>query len=91
MSADRIWKPLVAGLCGSAAHSGLMFLKNRMGLLASFQPYEDLQRALSQLTGSSVHPLIPWKLQRRGAMEAAGVRIARDGQRNRRHRPHLRP
>jgi hypothetical protein len=62
MRADRIWKPLVAGLCGSAAHSGLMLLKNRMGLLASFQPYEDLQRALSQLTGSPVHPLIPWAL-----------------------------
>jgi len=37
-----------------------MFLKYRLGLLESFQPYEDLQRALSQLVGSSVHPLIPW-------------------------------
>ncbi len=62
MCAEWIWKPLVAGLCGSAAHSGLMLLKNRMGLLESFQPYEDLQRALSQLAGSSVHPLIPWAL-----------------------------
>jgi hypothetical protein len=60
LRADWIWKSLVAGLCGSVAHSGLMFLKYRLGLLESFQPYEDLQRALSQLVGSSVHPLIPW-------------------------------
>ena len=36
-----------------------MFLKSRMGLLPSFQPYEDLQRTLSQLVGSPVNPLIP--------------------------------
>ncbi|MGB8399318.1 DUF6789 family protein [Bradyrhizobium sp.] len=58
--ANRIWKALVAGLCGSIAHSGLMVLKYRLGLLQSFQPYEDLQQALSHLVGSSVHPLIPW-------------------------------
>lgn len=62
MSVDRIWKTLVAGLCGTAAHSGLMYLKYRMGLLASFHPYEDLQQALSQLVGSSVHPFVPWAL-----------------------------
>ncbi len=60
MSANRIWKSLAAGLCGSAAHSGLMFLKSWMGWLPSFQPYEDLQRMLGQLVGSSVHPLVPW-------------------------------
>lgn len=62
MNADRIWKAVIAGLCGSAAHSGLMFLKSQMGWLASFQPYQDLQRALSQLVGSSVDPLVPWAL-----------------------------
>jgi uncharacterized protein DUF6789 len=62
MSFSRIWRTLVAGLCGSAAHAGLMFLKYRTGLLASFQPYEDLQQALSRLAGSSVHPMIPWAL-----------------------------
>lgn len=62
MNASRIWKTLAAGLCGSAAHSGLMFLKSQMGWLPSFQPYQDLQQALSQLTGSSVSPLVPWAL-----------------------------
>ena len=62
MNASRIWKTLAAGLCGSAAHSGLMLLKSQMGWLPSFQPYQDLQQALSQLTGSSVNPLIPWAL-----------------------------
>ena len=40
---ERIWKSLAAGLCGSAAHSGLMFLKSWMGWLPSFHPYEDIQ------------------------------------------------
>lgn len=62
MNANRIWKTLAAGLCGSAAHSGLMLLKSRMGWLPSFQPYDDLQHSLSQMVGSSVHPLIPWAL-----------------------------
>ena len=62
MDANGIWKSLAAGLCGSAAHSGLMFLKSRMGLLPSFHPYEDLQQRLSELIGGSVHPVIPWAL-----------------------------
>ena len=62
MNVNRIWKTLAAGLCGSAAHSGLMLLKSWMGWLPSFQPYQDLQQILSQLTGSSVNPLVPWAL-----------------------------
>jgi uncharacterized protein DUF6789 len=62
MDANRIWKSLAAGLCGTAAHSGLMFLKLRMGLLPSFHPYEDLQQRLNELIGGSVHPVIPWAL-----------------------------
>ena len=62
MNANSIWKSLAAGLCGSAAHSGLMFLKSRMGWLPSFNPYEDLQHMLSHLVGGSVHPLVPWAL-----------------------------
>lgn len=53
---------MVAGLCGSTAHSGLMFLKSRMGWLPSFHPYEDLQEVLSELVGRSVHPAVPWVL-----------------------------
>jgi hypothetical protein len=62
MAANGVWKSLAPGLCGSAAHAGLMFLKSRMGWLPSFHPYEDLQQALGEVVGGSVHPLIPWAL-----------------------------
>ena len=39
-----------------------MFLKARAGLLPSFQPYEDLQHALGNLLGHSVHPWLTWLL-----------------------------
>jgi hypothetical protein len=62
MGANGIWKSFAAGMCGSAAHAGLMLLKSRMGWLPSFHPYEDLQQALDQLVGGSVDPLVPWAL-----------------------------
>lgn len=62
MRIDRLWRPLAAGLCGSAAHFTLMYLKSRTGLLPSFQPYQDLQLVLGELTGGSVHPIAPWAL-----------------------------
>lgn len=62
MYAHGTWKSLAAGLCGSAAHSSLMFVKSWMGWLPSFHPYQDLQQALSELVGGSVHPLITWAL-----------------------------
>jgi hypothetical protein len=52
-----IWKSIVAGLFGTAAHSFLMFGKSRLGVLPSFQPYESLQHALNRLIGSDVPPL----------------------------------
>jgi len=57
-----MWKAAVAGLCGSATHSLLMYLKFRLGVLPAFQPYESLQLALGRLTGGSVHPVVPWML-----------------------------
>jgi hypothetical protein len=77
MGADRIWRSLAAGLCGSAAHSGLMFLKSWLGLLPSFHPYEDLQQALSQLVGSSVHPLVPWALSFLNGAVVLGILFGR--------------
>lgn len=62
MDADRIWKSFAAGLCGSAAHTGLMALKSRAHILPTFQPYDDLQMMLTTLVGSSVHPVVPWLL-----------------------------
>ncbi|OCK61229.1 DUF6789 family protein [Bradyrhizobium sp. LMTR 3] len=62
MAGHWIWKAAIAGFCGSAAHTLLMYLKSRTGLLPAFQPYENLQVALGRLTGGRVHPLIPWAL-----------------------------
>ena len=53
---------MIAGFCGSIAHTFLMYLKSRIGLLPSFQPYETLQAALSQIIGAQVHPIVPWAL-----------------------------
>lgn len=62
MDIDRIWRSLAAGLCGSAAHSGLMFLKSWQGWLPAFHPYEDLQQAIGEWVGSSVPAAVPWAL-----------------------------
>lgn len=77
MGANRIWKSLAAGLCGSAAHSGLMFLKSWMGWLPSFHPYEDLQQMLSELIGGSVHPLVPWALSFLNGAVVLGILFGR--------------
>lgn len=62
MNIGKIWKSLVPGLCGTATHSCVMFLKSWTGFLPSFHPYEDLQRTLGALVGGSVHPVVPWAL-----------------------------
>jgi hypothetical protein len=61
-SASWIWKAVVAGFCGSMAHSLLMYFKSRTGLLPSFQPYDALQTTLARITGSAIHPALPWLL-----------------------------
>ena len=76
-SGERIWKSLAAGLCGSAAHSGLMFLKSWMGWLPSFHPYEDIQRALSGLVGGAVSPAIPWALSFLNGSVVLGILFGR--------------
>jgi len=77
MGAERIWRSLAAGLCGSAAHSGLMFLKSRMGWLPSFHPYEDIQAALGGLVGGSVLPAIPWTLSFLNGSVVLGILFGR--------------
>ena len=77
MGTGRIWKSLAAGLCGSAAHSGLMFLKSWMGWLPSFHPYEDIQAALSRLVGGSVSPAIPWALSFLNGAVVLGILFGR--------------
>ena len=76
-SGERIWKSLAAGLCGSAAHSGLMFLKSWMGWLPSFHPYEDIQQALSGLVGGAVSPAIPWALSFLNGAVVLGILFGR--------------
>jgi hypothetical protein len=58
----RLWRAIVAGLCGNVAHGTLMFLKERLGWLPAFQPYQDLQRVLGEMFGDSVQPALPWVL-----------------------------
>jgi hypothetical protein len=62
LSSGRIWKPIVAGLCGTLAHFLLMYMKSRAGLLPSFHPYQNLQTTLSDLIGRGVNPVVPWLL-----------------------------
>jgi hypothetical protein len=61
-SGNGIWKSVVAGLCGSITHSLLMYFKSWAGLLPSFEPYESLQTTLSHVTGTAIHPVVPWLL-----------------------------
>ena len=77
MGVNGIWKSSAAGLCGSAAHSGLMFLKSWMGWLPSFHPYENLQQMLSHLVGSSVHPVVPWALSFLNGAVVLGILFGR--------------
>lgn len=39
-----------------------MYFKSRSGLLPTFQPYDSLQKTLSELTGTAIHPVVPWVL-----------------------------
>jgi len=50
MDFSRVWKSIAAGLCGSAAHTGLMALKSWARILPGFEPYSDLQALLASLT-----------------------------------------
>ena len=62
MDFSGVWKSIAAGLCGSAAHTGLMAVKSSAHILPTFEPYSDLQALLASLVGSSIHPAIPWVL-----------------------------
>jgi hypothetical protein len=49
-----IWKPIIAGLSGTIVHFVFMYLKSRIGLLPSFQPYHSFQTTLSYWVGANV-------------------------------------
>ena len=48
-----IWKPIIAGLSGTIVHFVFMYLKSRIGLLPSFQPYHSFQTTLSAVIGTA--------------------------------------
>jgi hypothetical protein len=72
-----LWKPMVAGLCGTAAHYALMYFKARTGLLPTFQPYQALQATLGELVGHDVHPLVPWLISFANGMAVLGFAFGR--------------
>jgi hypothetical protein len=59
---DRLWRPVAAGLCGTAAHTVLMALKSWAQWLPGFEPYKDLQAALAAMFGTSIPAAVPWLL-----------------------------
>ena len=71
-----IRRSAIAGLCGSATHSLLMFAKAELGILQSFQPYESLQTTLSQWSGYYIHPAVPWLISYVNGSTAAGFAFA---------------
>jgi hypothetical protein len=56
------WRSIAAGACGSFVHFMLMYVKSRIGLLPSFQPYHSLQAALAHGIGTNVPAVVPWVL-----------------------------
>jgi hypothetical protein len=68
---------MAAGLCGSAAHTLLMYFKSRSGLLPAFQPYEALQLVLGRLIGHDVHRALPWLLSWLNGATVTGLLFAR--------------
>lgn len=75
----RHWafKAAIAGLCGSATHSLLMYSKSRMGMLPTFQPYHELQLALSEMLGKDVHAAVPWILSYLNGATVTGMIFGR--------------
>jgi len=63
-SAVRIWRTLLisvmAGLVGLLVHSLLMAVKEELGILPGFVPFEDFQRVIAGLTGGRLGSLVPY-------------------------------
>jgi hypothetical protein len=74
---DRIWKSVVAGLAGTIVHFAFMYLRSRLGLLPSFQPYQSFQAALTYWVGTNVPATVPWLLSFLNGMTILGFLFAR--------------
>jgi hypothetical protein len=49
---------LIAGLCGTGTQLALRSVRNALGVLPDFQPYEHLQRHLFDAVGTSLPPAL---------------------------------
>jgi hypothetical protein len=72
-----MWKPVIAGSCGTAVHFLFMYFKSRSGLLPSFQPYQSFQLALSQWLGANIPAIVPWALSFVNGMTILGFLFGR--------------
>ena len=68
---------MAAGLAASAVHLAFMAFKSWAGLFPSFRPYDDLQHALNDWVGGSVHPSVPWLLSFANGTVVLGFVFAR--------------
>jgi hypothetical protein len=71
-----IWKPIIAGSCGTTVHFLFMYFRARSGALPSFQPYQAFQFALSQWVGTNVPAIVPWVLSFVNGMTILGFLFA---------------
>ena len=72
-----LWKPIIAGLAGTIVHFGFMYLRSRIGLLPSFQPYHSFQATLSYWVGADVPAIVPWLLSFLNGMTILGFLFGR--------------
>ncbi|HET7021000.1 MAG TPA: DUF6789 family protein [Xanthobacteraceae bacterium] len=72
-----VWKSIVAGLSGTIVHFAFMYLRSRLGLLPSFQPYQSFQAALSHWVGTNVPAAVPWLLSFLNGMTILGFLFGR--------------
>jgi len=72
-----IWKSIVAGFSGTIVHFAFMYLKSRLGLLPSFQPYQSFQATISYWVGTNVPPIVPWLLSFLNGIMILGFLFAR--------------
>jgi len=72
-----VWKPIIAGLAGTIVHFGFMYLRSRIGLLPSFQPYHSFQATLSYWVGADVPAIVPWLLSFLNGMTILGFLFGR--------------
>jgi hypothetical protein len=72
-----IWKSAVAGFAGSVVHLAFMYVRLKLGILPTFQPYPAFQATLSHWAGTNVPAIVPWLLSFLNGMTILGFLFAR--------------